>query len=52
MKTYEFFVSTDIVGSEVSEEFEFDDDITDDEVNEFYIGWMWENIESGYTEVE
>ena len=52
MKIYRFYVATNIYGSEVSDEVEFDDDTTDEQVNDFYIGWMYENIESGYEVVE
>ena len=52
MKTYEFTVATDYIGSEYAEEVEFEDDITEDEVHEYFIAWVWDNIETGYNEVE
>ena len=52
MKTYRFAVSTHYVGSEYTEDFEFEDNVSDEELNEFYIGWIWENIDGGFVEVE
>ena len=52
MKKYKFFVSTNKVGSDMSDVLEFDDDITEEEVREAYEDWIWGKLNTGWAEVE
>jgi len=51
MRRIKFTISTNYVGSEYSDVLEFDDDITDDELQEAWEAWVWENTEGGFSEV-
>lgn len=52
MKKYKFFVSTNKVGSDISDVLEFDDDVTEEEVRGAYEDWIWEKLNTGWGEVE
>ena len=52
MKTYRFTMSTHYVGSEYEEDFEFEDDVSDESLREFYTEWIWNNLDGGYAEVD
>lgn len=52
MRKFEFCVSTDKADSEVKSIAEFDDDITDEEIEDAYEDWMWEHIDTGWVEIE
>ena len=59
-KKYEFYAATRYIGSDIKEviEIEFDDyeDMTPEdiekEVNEYFNEWLFQNIESGWEEIE
>lgn len=50
-KVYKFSISTRYVGSTVTEDFEFDDDVEESEVQATWEEWVWNNIDGGFTEV-
>lgn len=52
MKKYRFYVSTCYVGSEVTTEVEFDDDVTEEEIKEAYDDWAWSVLDSGWDEIQ
>lgn len=52
MKTFIFKMSCGFVGTDREEEFEFHDDVTDDEVQEEWKDWVWELIDGTYYEKE
>lgn len=52
MKRYRFAMNSGYVGTEQEDVFEFDDDVTEDYVNELWKDWVWEHIDGNYEEVE
>lgn len=50
MKKIEVYVSTGYVGAEKKEVIEVEDALTEDEINELCMEWLWENIEFGWYE--
>ena len=51
MKKFKFYVDTGFVGSQREDTFEFDDDVTEEEINETFEGWVWETINAEWSEV-
>lgn len=45
MKRLKFYVSTNKVGSKVEEIVELEDDMTDQEIEEYFKEWVWNNID-------
>ncbi len=43
-----FTLSTGFVGAEHKETIEFEDDITDKELEEEWNSWIWNHIDGGY----
>ena len=60
MAKFKFYVSTGYVRSERSEIIEIDDEELDDLsevekgklINELYEDWLWENVNTGWEEIE
>lgn len=52
MKNIKFAMETDLVGCGSEEIFEFDDDVTDEEIEEELKDWVWNQIDAWYEEVE
>lgn len=52
MKRLKFFVRTNRVGSIVEEIVEIEDDMTDEEIEEYFKEWVWNNTESNFWEVD
>jgi len=52
MKKYKFTLSIGISNSKQEDVFEFDDDVTKEELEEWYIDWMNNNLDGGWHEVE
>ena len=48
MRKLIFYVKTNVVGSKVKEEQEFEDNVTDEEIEKAYEEWLWNNIDSGW----
>jgi len=51
MRKIKFYVGTTMVGSKVTHIQEFDDDITNEEIEEFLKEWVWENINADFEEI-
>lgn len=48
MKTVKFIMSTNFAQKEYSEEFEYDYDASEDELNNDMIEWTWEHINTDF----
>lgn len=46
-----FEVGTNIAGSEVSDVIEVEDDMTDDEIEEYFQNWIWEQLDYSWRKV-
>lgn len=52
MKFVKFFLSTSKVGSRVEEVVEFEDDTTEEEINEAFTTWVWERANASWYECD
>ena len=52
MVIYVFSIATCYVNSDVTEEIEFEDDVSEDELLESWKEWVWEQLDGGFSKVE
>ena len=52
MKQYKFTMSSGFVGTDREDVFEFDDDVTDDEIHDAWKNWAWEFIDGNHIEIK
>lgn len=52
MKKIEFSVATNRVGSKVTEVVEFEDDVTDEEIEDSFSEWMWSQLDAYHRPAE
>lgn len=52
VRKIKFTISIGLVGCRREDTFEFDDDTTDEEIQQAYTDWMYEQIDGGWEEVE
>ncbi|MCB5934479.1 hypothetical protein LI012_06380 [Caldibacillus thermoamylovorans] len=52
MRKVKFTVSIGLVGCRREDIFEFDCDITDEEIQQAYTDWMYEQIDGGWEDVD
>lgn len=52
MKKYHFYLGTGFTGATHEEEFEFDDNVSEEEVEETYEDWKNNILECGWWEVK
>jgi len=52
MKNYKFTMSDGFVGTDREDFIEFEDNVTEEEVQQAWQDWVWNFIEGGYDVVE
>jgi hypothetical protein len=52
VRKIEFTISLGLVGCKRNEVIEFDDDTTDEEIQQAYTDWMYDQIDGGWEDIE
>jgi len=52
VKEYKFTMSSGFVGTDREDFFKFDDEVTEKEIHDAWIIWVWEFIDGNHVEIE